>query len=149
MWKDIQGWFDQANYDMLKTITLPKEPTILECGTHEGRSTAVLRELWPDAEIFTCDPGHTPVVDAWFMRKRGQDIKWNRHIDLLFIDALHTYEDTKEIFNKYKKYADIVVFHDYHDQYLEGAEGVKTFVDDLETCELFRDGEFGGAIWRK
>jgi predicted O-methyltransferase YrrM len=150
-WREIDGWFDEENYKMFQTIKLPKKPVILEVGTYCGKSAHVFRELWPDAIIYTCDPVDEPnrvlPKDVTYIQSKGQDLVWDKPIDLLFIDARHTYDDTEEIFNKFKDLSKIIVFHDYAFQQ-QAAEGVKRFVDSLSCCELFTSGAYGGAIYR-
>src|SRR5690606_31918418 len=46
-WREVEGWFDDANYEAFKRLELPKNPLIFECGTYKGRSTWAFTELWP------------------------------------------------------------------------------------------------------
>jgi len=78
-WKDVGGWFDQANYDMLASLKLPKKPVILESGTHKGRSTHAIMELWPDADMTTCDPITNPqdLPNVIFHHEETAKIPWD------------------------------------------------------------------------
>jgi len=159
-WKDIEGWFDQANYEMFASLKLPKNPVILESGTFKGKSAWVLSELWPDAEIHTCDPDTEPgplPENVTFHRCKTVDLdlqpffKWTKPIDLLFIDNSHITADIKADWNKYEpfvKKGGYIVFHDYH---LNEVYDVRDFVNALpkDKVELFMEGQFHGAVYTK
>lgn len=153
-WNEIPGWFDQANYDAFAELELPKNPVVLESGTYHGRSTQVIAELFPDAEIHTCDPINcdpTLPDNATYYNTKTVDLDWDKPIDLLFIDNSHLYTDIKEDYDKYEpfvKSGGYIVFHDYHFQG-GGADGVREFVDEIGGCDINAGGEFGLAIRRK
>lgn len=148
----VEGWFDLDNVKGFSKLNLPPKPIIFECGTYKGRSTRAFNLLWPDAEIYTCDPHSMPdacLPQTMFYLKAGRQVDWDRPIDLLFIDDSHYYDDIKDNFEKFSpfvKEGGYVVFHDYH---FESAGGVKKFVDELGNCEIDSSGEFGLAIWKK
>lgn len=154
-WRDVPGWLDDENYKMFQTLRLPKKPRIMECGTYHGRSAWMMYELWPQMELHTCDPidYEQPLPpNTTYYKNHGQQLEWKKKFDMVFIDASHTYDDTKELFDKYSKLIKkngYIVFHDYHETDKYGAEGVRRFVNELGTCQLFTTGEFGGAIWQK
>ena len=160
--KTITGWFDQANYDMFATLKLPKNPVILESGTAAGKSVWALSELWPDADITTCDPNTAPQQlpgNVRFFNCKTVELdlqpfyKWTKKIDLLFIDNSHHLVDIKADWDKYEpfvKKGGYIVFHDYHPDGL-GVEEIRDFVDALpkEKVKLFLEGEFHGAVYTK
>ena len=153
-WKDVDGWFDQANYDMFASLKLPKNPVILESGTFKGKSAWVLAELWPDAQIDTCDPDTEPgelPPNVTKHRCRTVDLEWNKPIDLLFIDNSHITKDIKDDWDKYEpfvKKGGYIVFHDYH---LNEVYDVRDFVNALpkDKVKLFMEGQFHGAVYKK
>lgn len=151
-WSDIGGWFDQDNYDAIKKIKLPKNPLILELGSHKGKSATALREIYPDAEIHTCDPGCLEPdgirdLDIKYYNIAGYDLEWDKKLDLLFVDDDHTENTVKRDIIKYKpliKKGGYMIFHDYC-----GVAGIKSAVDEsLKDIEVNNDGEFSLAIWR-
>ena len=158
-WRTIEGWFDEENYKMLQTIKLPENPVILESGTHKGKSTNVLAELWPDSKIFTCDPeDYKPILpeNATFYNCETVNLRWDqwgKSIDLLFIDNSHQMEDIRDDWDKYEPFVNVggyIVLHDYHKEHTT-VDDVRDFVDSLpkDKITIFTDGEFGGAIYRK
>jgi hypothetical protein len=148
----IEGWFDLANVEAFLALGLTGELTVFECGTYKGRSTTAMSLMWPQAQIYTCDPHSQPdaiIHRTMFWLDAGRNIPWDREIDILFIDDSHYYDDIKENFDKFSPFVKpggYVVFHDYH---FESAGGVKKFVDELGGCQIDASGEFGLAIWRK
>lgn len=141
---------------MFQSLTLPQNPTILESGTGQGRSTWAFLELWPDAHVFTCDPDREHNFQdkrITFFRMQTVKLKWHKLIDLFFIDNSHTYENVKEDFEKFFKFVKkggYIVFHDYHE---DGGDvsGIRDFVKQLDPAKvkLFTSGEFGGAVYTK
>jgi predicted O-methyltransferase YrrM len=156
-WQDIEGWFDKENYKMIQGVKLPAKSLILEIGTYCGKSTTVFREIFPFAEIYTCDPVERKERllprNVHFYLSGWQKLAktWDKKIDLLFIDSSHTYRDTKKCFNQFVpfvKNGGYVLFHDYHIEHTT-VDGIKQFVNELGECKLFTKGEFGGAVWQK
>ena len=157
-WREIQGWLDEENYKMFQDIKLSKSPTILEIGTHRGKSSTMMRELWPNSSIITCDIDDYEASlpdNVKFVHSSGQNLEWNKPIDLLFIDSSHTYDDTKELFEKYESFikkGGYVVFHDYHKEGSE-VDGIRIYVHRLidlgYNIKTYNTGEYGGAVWRK
>jgi len=150
----VEGWFDLGNIQAFKELVeLPERPVIFECGTYKGRSAWALHDLYPGAEIHTCDPvdepGRVLPNGTHFYLMKGADVPWDRPIDLLFIDDSHLYADIKANFDKFVPFVrpgGYVAFHDYH---FPTAGGVKEFVDELGDCVIDGRGEYGLAVWRK
>ena len=154
-WKEIDGWFDEANYDMFATLKLPKKAVILESGTFHGRSTWALAELFPDAEIHTCDPdtdpGELPENATFYRAKTTEMGVWDKPIDLLFIDNSHITKDIQADWDKYEpfvKKGGYIVFHDYHENEVFD---VRDFVNALpkNKTKIFMEGQFHGAVYTK
>jgi predicted O-methyltransferase YrrM len=152
-WDAIAGWFSQENYDVFKSINL-KKPVVFECGTFNGRAATALKEIFPEGDIYTCDPSTEPELPEGvnFFHKAGVDIDWNLPIDILFIDDDHTYATTKANYEKFAPHVrngGYIIFHDYYRNPGKDTEGVKKFVDEVGPVEVFDKGEFGMAMYRK
>ncbi len=153
-WKKIEGWFEQSDYDALAALPLPETPTIVECGTYKGRSTAAIAKMWPKSYIVTCDLNedrpHDLTGQAEFHQCRGDKLHFQGKIDLLFIDDSHYYDDIKASFYHFLpqiKPGGYVAFHDYCFE-TDDVAGVRRFVDELGGCTI-KKGKYGMAIWRK
>ena len=156
-WRDIKGWFDEENFKMFKTLKLPKKPVILESGTHMGRSTHAIMELWPDADMTTCDPKTEPqdLPNVVFHKAETARIPWpeGKQIDLLFIDDSHTHRGIVQVWNRFEglvKKGGYIVFHDFHEEDTD-VNGIRDFVNALPKSKVkkFHGGEFGGAVYKK
>lgn len=102
--------------------------TVLELGTRGGESTIALLEaakkkggIVYSIDIDPCLEAkakiHAYRLDKYWVFIQGDDLKveWNRAIDHLFIDTMHTYISTiKELekFEPYVKNGGIIVLHD-------------------------------------
>lgn len=142
-------------YDEL--INLPDEGTLLELGTGYGHSAVFFSHLKPNWSIFTIDGyGEYGNYPQYFSFKQfdpvgmsrtksylgsglkniipiignTQDILWRYPVDVLFIDADHTFEGIKKDFDKYSPHAKVVFFHDYNLQGMAG-NGVNDFIDTI------------------
>lgn len=127
---------------------LPGNPLILDFGTGWGKLVTSIALACPQAEIYTFDPG-TPYGnnkyvyvdtvrnilnshigrDLHFHINNSYDHQWDLPLDVLSIDASHTYEDTKHEIEKYwpfVKSGGIILMHDY----VIGHVGVKQAVDE-------------------
>lgn len=149
----IGGWFSKQDVELVSKLPIDKKATILELGTHRGRSTLAFRLLFPNATIYTCDPLITPdrviLCDkkVIFLNKTGHVLDWGKKIDLLFIDDDHLYKTTKMDINKYKKFIKpngYILFHDFLST--DVGKAVKDCGLDV-TVE--KTGEYSMAIWRK
>jgi predicted O-methyltransferase YrrM len=155
-WQDLEGWFDEENYEQFKQFNLPAEPFILEIGTYKGRSTTAFAELWPDCIIVTCDPENYPdrhlPRQAVFQHCKGTEMSLDpkeESVDLLFLDDSHTYDTLKENYDHFLpmvKPGGIIAFHDYAFESAD-VDGVRRFVDELQDCTIERAGRYGLA-WR-
>ena len=129
----------------------PGNPLILDFGTGWGKLIISIALACPQAEIYTFDPGipYTPgggdvyiyadKVRQILNNHLGKDLhfhindsykhEWDRELDVLSIDASHTYEDTKHEIEKYwsfVKSGGLILMHDY----IVERVGVKQAVDE-------------------
>lgn len=115
---DIPGWLTEQQAGLLyeQAMLLPPGPRLLEIGSHQGRSTVVLGAAAHvlQGSVVAVDPfvegrlfGGTPtrekfehnissaglgdVVDLVPEYSTGLRPRWNRKIDLLYIDGKHDY----------------------------------------------------------
>jgi len=128
---------------------------ILELGSFYGRSTVTialtLQALGADVPFTAVDPhenyefGGVPESYLGFManlRSHGvedlvhvvkgasHDLEWAAPLALLFVDALHDYENVRrdhELFERFLVPGGLVAFHDY----FEWCPGVRQYVDEL------------------
>ena len=151
-------WFDPEDFLEFSKLELPDKPVILELGTGSGRSSIAMRELWPDADITTCDPidkgiaqeGYKEMnidVPASFINDFGFNLKWDRPLDFLFIDDDHEYKTVKRDIEKYKEFikpGGYIVCHDYYET------GVEQAVNELLPDAVpVKTGDYSQAKWRK
>ena len=123
---------------ILQGLVLSMKPkVVVEIGTFRGYSSACMarsglelkRRSKVQPKFFTVDPnkyGQRPAIKKFVgensnvkcIFKRAQDVNVNEitlPIDILFIDGDHTYEATRDIYNKWVKWVrpgGIVVMHD-------------------------------------
>jgi predicted O-methyltransferase YrrM len=72
--KDIMGWLDEAEADLLLSATLkacielPQPHSIVEVGSFQGKSTvlfgSVVKAYFPEAKVYAIDPHEGVVGDA-------------------------------------------------------------------------------------
>lgn len=121
---------------------LPDNPLILDFGTGWGKLVISIALACPQATIFTFDPGTPyqnyeeivtkylePFSNINFEINNSQSYVWVEDLDVLSIDASHTYEDTKfeiERFYPFVKPGGIILMHDYVVEHV----GVKQAVDE-------------------
>lgn len=107
-------------YDFIKDLT--KNDVYLEIGVQYGRSLDFVTRN-SKAQVFGIDIDDelfTPVDDATYICKPSNDAvkDWDKQIDVLFIDADHSYEgclDDWNNFSPFVKKGGWVVFHDCDD----------------------------------
>lgn len=71
------------------------------------------------------------------IQKRSVDVIWDGSVSLLFIDALHTYENVSQDFGHYApwvKKGGYVAFHDYGSAF----PGIPRFVDEILATKEYR-----------
>jgi predicted O-methyltransferase YrrM len=121
----LKGAFSQ--YDMMALypalIKIPKDGLYVEIGVRNGRSLMFARKH-SKGTVVGIDIGHEIFLDKFkdeknweFIHKESNEAvkTWNRPIDVLFIDADHTYEGVKDDwdnFSPFVKPGGIVYFHD-------------------------------------
>ena len=150
--KGIGTWFSLEDIQEFANLKLPKKLTILELGTGHGRSTKALRLLFPDAWITTCDPEiqcEERFIFEYandFAPVKGHDLRWNKPLDLLFIDDDHMKDTVKkdvEIYKKFIKKGGYIVFHDFY-----GTEVNQAVADLGLRVTAVKTGDYSMAIWR-
>ena len=150
--KDMGSWFSKEDVESFSKLELREKATILELGTGFGKSTKALRLLFPDSDITTCDPsyqGELQLLDdirVNYISDCGFNLKWNKLIDLLFIDDNHEYKTVEKDIKKYKKFitkGGYIVCHDYY------GTGVEKAVKELlPESKIIQTGEFSQSIWK-
>jgi hypothetical protein len=73
---------------------------------------------------------------------------WDKKIDLLHIDGLHTYEAVKNDFNNWSKFTDnksVILFHDVE----SFKETVGKFFNELDGYKIINNGSAGLGIYTK
>lgn len=143
--KDIpSNVLDQDSEMHVKYLSsLPDIPLILDFGTGWGKLVISIALACPQADIYTFDPGtpyqdYEPKVRENLISHLGKDLhfeindsykhQWNQPLDVLSIDASHTYEDTYHEVSKYYpfvKSGGLILMHDYVVDHV----GVKQAVD--------------------
>lgn len=115
-------------YDYARKV--PRGGTILEVGTASGSSAFILAlASKPSCSVFTIDPVANPNFfrdreelglkeKVQFFHSVSKEVieKWDKEIDLLFIDGMHNYEGVTtdiEGFVKWLKKGGVVIIHDY------------------------------------
>jgi predicted O-methyltransferase YrrM len=137
--KDVEGL---VKYTQLIAEKFPNLD-MLEIGAWEGKSAVViareLKEMKANIKLHSIDP-HDGFRDynhqskptykmfchnmkryevdsiVTCIRKKAAEVKWERLISFLFIDALHKYEDIKHDFEKFEPYVvdgGCIAIHDY------------------------------------
>jgi predicted O-methyltransferase YrrM len=134
---------------------------IVDVGTHQGSSAFTMAlASKKSVKVFTVDP------NAWdsFLTKRKElnlmnkvfylqetsvnaSQEWSRPINLIFIDAIHSYGGIMEDFqawSKFVKKGGYMIFHDYLLY-----EGIKEAVDELVNKGLIRKIELVKAVFEQ
>jgi tetratricopeptide (TPR) repeat protein len=155
---DVQGWLSDEDVDLLSATVVRAAPlrgAILELGSFLGRSTIVIARtlhlLGADVSFTAVDPhraydvgGIPETYDAFLANLRSHGVEervrvarccshelaWDEPIALLFVDALHDYENVRrdhELFDRFVVPDGFVAFHDYSPDF----PGVVQYVDEL------------------
>ncbi|MBF0495588.1 MAG: class I SAM-dependent methyltransferase [Deltaproteobacteria bacterium] len=173
----VQGHVHRWELEQLYDLAGKTSGNILELGSFHGKSTLalLLGSKYRKNKVYAVDPfidtndqrwGYTLVngeqdcqkfienTTPWndrltFYRMKSVEVAWsNGPIDLLFIDAFHTYDDVKADFNHFFPHLSeeaIVVFHDYS-VYQPLFHGVARFVNELLDSGRWLWEDFRGAM---
>jgi tetratricopeptide (TPR) repeat protein len=165
---DVPGWLSDGDADLLRAAVVRASTlgaAILELGSFLGRSTILiartLQLLGTEVSFTAVDPhraydvgGMPDTYDAFLdnLRRHGveqrvrvvrcssHELVWDEPIALLFVDALHDYENVRrdhELFDRFVVPCGFIAFHDYFDDF----PGVVQHVDSLLAAgELERAG---------
>lgn len=116
--KAPEGWFSQYDMEILcNEIASLQEGLYLEIGVYKGRSLwAAAQVAKPGVELWGIDELPNPKIpNTNFIRGDSKKVKWNKKIDVLFIDGDHTYEGCKADIEKYAPFVKpggCILFHD-------------------------------------
>lgn len=129
-----EGWFSQYDIQVLLDAInkVPKHGLYLEIGVHKGRSLWVAKQIAdPSVEIWGIDVVDDPKIPGTnFIQADSQTYKWDREIDLLFIDADHSYPGCAADIAAYAphvKPGGTILFHDCDDSGPGVEKAVKEF----------------------
>lgn len=145
--------------------TMPDKGRLLETGTGYGHSAKFFSELKPEWTIYTVDGfglyGDGRIYAEWdheAVKHVNQNLRqcknviqlladsptvpWELFLDVLYIDADHTYAGCKSDYERYApfvKYGGLIIFDDYKKHNL--INKVSEFVDELRGYEMLYKGQ--------
>ena len=171
--KDIpSNVLDQDSEIHVKYLSdLPDIPLILDFGTGWGKLVISIALACPQADIYTFDPGipYTPGgVDVYIYADKvrqilnlhlGKDLhfeindsykhQWDQPLDVLSIDASHTYEDTKHEVEKYYpfvKSGGLILMHDYVVDHVDVKKAVDEYLATHSEYQILESAGFTTVI---
>lgn len=148
------GWFSQYDIAVLypEIETIPENGLYLEVGVYHGRSLWIAtKAAKPSVEIWGTDIIEDPEIPGThFIQGDSKTVKWDKPVDVLFIDANHDYEYVKsdiDRFVPFVKKGGAVLFHDCD----ETSPGVVKAVNEYakankKTVQLFKSQDFNTSI---
>jgi len=115
-----EGWFSQYDIAVLAPAVrdIPENGIYLEIGVYKGRSLWVAREVAkPSVQVWGVDILEDPRIPGtkFIQIEEGDVAPIDAVVDLLFIDANHTYEGCKADIENYApsvKEGGAILFHD-------------------------------------
>lgn len=117
--KDFEFGYEKILHQFIRNA---KVRTVLELGVYTGISTrAILEALGEEGQLWSVDlysyKQHSQIKSdypRWNLTICNDlKIKWNRKVDLIFIDTLHRYEQTSSELEKFSPFARHWIFlHD-------------------------------------
>lgn len=145
----------------------PHGKRLLETGTGYGHSAKFFSDLLPHWKIYTVDAfglygdgriykewAHSEVVKVQLELIKCRNviqilgdsasIPWELPLDILYLDADHTYEGVKADYNNYAPHVrpgGFIIFDDYL-QPGNPTNGVKKFVDSLDLPIIYKSDRF-------
>jgi hypothetical protein len=173
----VEGMMQLCEVERLYELAMDSTKNILELGSFRGKSTValLLGAERSGTKVFTvdpfiasdCDTGGSTIVESeadyqkflentrpWqehlvHFKMKSRDVVWTSgEIDVLFIDAFHTYDEVKADFYHFYPYLSKdarVAFHDYS-PYKPVFLGVVKFVDELLGSGEWVWEDFRGAL---
>lgn len=136
------GWFSQFDIEIFvpEIQNIPENGLYLEIGVNRGRSFWIAKKVAkPSVEIWGIDELENPNISGTnYIQSDSHLVEWDKPIDVLFIDANHSYEDCKQDIEKYSpfvKKGGVILFHDCD----ETSPGVVQAVNEFSNkVELFK-----------
>src|SRR3990167_3475962 len=141
---------------------LPDVPLILDFGTGWGKIAISMALACPQAEIVTFDPGTPyqnyeeivrkylkPYKNIRFSINDSHEVIWIERIDVLSIDASHTYEDTKfeiEKFYPFVKPGGLILMHDYVVERVDVKKAVDEYLLEHPEYEILESAGYTTII---
>ena len=155
---------DDTRIHLKYLSNLPGNPLILDFGTGWGKLVISIALACPQAEIYTFDPGtpyqdYEPKVRKNLMSHLGKDLHfqindsykhiWDRPLDVLSIDASHSYEDTKHEVEKYYPYVKsggLILMHDYVIERVDVKKAVDEYMASHPEYEILESAGYTTVI---
>ena len=150
---DIQGWFGEPEISVLTPYVKDLTGLLVEIGSFHGKSTLFFRLANPNIQILTIDvcnetgilkehdDGTIVIPDSidkavldqgniFQVKGNSHDVvkRFNWSIDFMFLDALHSYQDTLDSLNEWKvfiKPGHFIACHDYSTAFSGVIQAVK------------------------
>jgi len=163
VWTDVQ----YALPIMYNHIVKRRFRTVLELGVRNAVSTRAILlalkktngHLW-SVDIRACNRGISAVKEwrldnIWtFIQENDLDLKWNKVVDMLFIDTLHTFEHTMLELEKFAPFVQHTIFmHDTLDgkSITDCGKAAMTYVTEHPTWKFEElGGQYGlGMLTRR
>lgn len=153
--KAPQGWFSRFDIEVLvpEIKLLKKGDTYLEIGVYLGRSLWVAQQTAvPGVWIMGVDILEDPKIPhTLFMQiEEGEVADIPRIVDLLFIDANHSYEGCKADIENYAPHVregGVMLFHDCDETSPGVVQAVNEYADEHGlTVELFKREGFNTSM---
>lgn len=162
------GWMLEADLVAIAKRLPEGEAVALEIGTGYGMSSVFMASFNPEMLIYTVDNltakslgggkdkekcrtiirrNTLDYPNIHFLEADSRKIEWEKPIDFLFIDGVHSYDFVKsdfERFSSFVKTGGYVAFHDYN--VARVGYDVKKYITDMK---LPVEVEANVAFWRK
>lgn len=130
-----EGWFSRYDIAVLApdVAAIPENGLYLEVGVHKGRSLWVAKQVAKESvSVWGIDENLNPnIPDTYYIEGDSHTVRWTKQIDVLFIDADHSYEGCKADIAKYAphvKEGGVILFHDCDETSPGVVRAVKEFV---------------------
>ena len=170
----VKGWFNKGDEDTIRPYIQALKPNslLVEIGTYHGKSTLFFRKTNSNIKILTIDIcSEKGIYDGYVVEmpeRIDQEVLdtgnifqvigdshdivklFNWDIDLLFIDSLHTYEDTYDDLVEWGTHVvpgGTIICHDHAPTFSGIVKAVKKYADSNDDIKVVDGG--GIAILKK